>query len=173
MLMVQNGLCFVSDETVTAETQDLFLAVLICSKHWKDGEFNDFCETADFETMGKEWGEKIGKQIAEDFANGIQFDINEKIKLFAQYVKESARPVKYWTLSEDSNGGSGAHWTESVLLTCTGQLGYSRPEALDAPLELVLADYMKHAESNGIIQLMTPEEIAEVEALEKEETCST
>ncbi len=43
---------------------------------------------------------------------------------------------------------------------------------MNAPLEAVLADYMKHAESQGIIQLMSAEEIAEVEAMEESEAVS-
>lgn len=160
-LMAQMGLCFVDDQTVEASTEDLFLAVLICSKVWKDGEFEDFCETADWEQIGKSWGEQVGRQ-----GDLSAFDLTSKIKLFLQYINESVRPVKYWVLKESSGGESGAHWSQSVLVTCTGELGYTRQEALDAPIGVLLADYMKHAESQGIIQLMTAEEIAQVEEME-------
>ncbi len=83
LLMTQHGLPFIADGDATAEPQDLFLAILICSKHWKDGEFEQHCETTDFEEVGTKWGNEMGKQIAEDFAKGILFDINEKIRLFS------------------------------------------------------------------------------------------
>lgn len=153
LLMSRFGVAFVAEGEEGATLADLLTGVLICSRHWKEGEFEEFVSSGDFEKEISQWGELVG-----------MFDLNEKAKLFADYIREGSEIPHYW--EEDAGRPSGAHWTQCVLLVATGQLGYSRREALRAPLKTVLADYFKHAENQGLIRLMTESEWAIVKQAE-------
>lgn len=160
-LMARHSVAFVSDGPSEATFADLLLGVIICSKHWEEGEFEHYVESGECQSESSAWGEK--------FPLG-SFDEKEKIKLFADYISEGSRIPKYW--EENTGKTSGAHWSQSVLLTLTGQLGYTRKEALHCPLSQALADYFKHAENQGLIRLMTDDEIAMIEAAEKKEAAN-
>jgi hypothetical protein len=46
------------------------------------------------------------------------------------------------------------------------ECGYSQTEALNAPMAKALADYFKYAERNGMVTLMTDDELEQVEKME-------
>jgi hypothetical protein len=89
--------------------------------------------------------------------------LEEKAKLFLEYLSETARFPKYWLEREDSSP-SGTHWSHSVLVTLTGPLGFSEERAKSMPLREALLHYFKHAEGCGSVRLMTADEIQFAEA---------
>ena len=135
---------YVSEKSAQASREDLIFAVLVCSMRPK--EFLEFIEQADFEKQLKGWGKKVGL-----------FDLKEKSDAFQKYLDEHSKMPAVWFEQEASS--SGAHWTQSVLLCLTSELGYTREEAEEIPLSQAFHDYLKHAEINGAVKFMTDEEI--------------
>ena len=175
------GCAFVSDNRESLTREDLILACLACSMPaekfcaWiESGKLTRFekfiawiqfvfrriskaellvaftCDRWEFEVA--KWGHKVGL-----------FDLEEKARLFMAYMDESARFPKYWLEREDSSP-SGSHWSHSVLVTLTGNLGFTEDRAMSMPLREALLHFFKHAESVGTVRLMTQDEIAETEA---------
>jgi hypothetical protein len=157
--MARFNVGFVSEDSVSATIDDLVLGVLICSKTYQ--EFLDFLEQDDVEEQVKSWGAKC-----------IQMDVPAKVKLFLDYITQGSVMPKYW--DEGSGQSSGAHWTQSVKLILTSELGYTNGEALNIPLTQAFADFFKFCESKGTVRLMTVDEIAQIEAqvqAQKEAEC--
>jgi hypothetical protein len=143
---------------------DLLLGLCICSRTYQ--EFLEFIEDPGaFEGWLNHWGREVKRAIKRD----KHFNMFEKFLSFRRYMNEGTQVPKYW---EGDNSGeaasSGAHWSQSVLLVLTGELGYSQNEALNLPLSKALADYFKFAERNGLVTLMSDEEVSLIEAREKE-----
>ena len=139
---------FVSDTEKSATLSDLTLGVLCCSMTPK--EFATFVESPTFAEDCKEWGNKVGI-----------FDIPEKAQLFTDYIAAHSVVPKYW--EEEKTGASGAHWAQCLEVTLRGKLGWTSDEIDSEPLSKAFADYFKHAENEGSIKLMTPEEVAFIE----------
>jgi hypothetical protein len=93
-----------------------------------------------------------------------RFSILDVISAFGDYMRFEL--PKYWENETDGAGESGAHWSQSLLCMLTGQLGYTRSQALNAPLSQAFADAYKLAETNGRLILMTEDEIDLVEQME-------
>lgn len=141
---------------------DLLLAIAICSRTYE--EFLEFInDEPSFNKWAKDWGKQVKKQSKKD----KNFNLLYKFMLFENYMKEGIQVPKYFE-GENANEGdpSGAHWTQSVLLILTSELGYSYSEALNMPLSKALADYYKWAENNGSVTLMNDEELEIVEGIE-------
>ena len=139
---------FVSDTERNATLADLTLGVLCCSKTPRD--FLAFIELPTFADDCKEWGKSIGV-----------FDVPAKAKMFFDYIEAHSVVPKYW--EEEKTGVSGAHWAQCLEVTLRGKLGWTGAEIDSEPLSKAFADYFKHAENEGSIKLMTPEEIALIE----------
>lgn len=86
------------------------------------------------------------------------FNVIEKMGLFKAYLEAGGQVPKYWDESEDKQK-SGAHWAQSVEVVLRGELGWTDEEINEAPLTKALADYFRFAESQGLIRLMTPQEL--------------
>ena len=176
------GCAFVSDDKTELTREDLILACLVCSMpadefdRWIESGKLNFWQKAfawlrfifrninqgelaiaftgtRWEFEAATWGRKVGA-----------FDLEEKARVFLEYVNESARFPKYWLEREDSTP-SGTHWSHSVLVTLTGQCGFTETRAKSMPLREALLHFFKHAESCGSVRLMTADEIAETEAV--------
>lgn len=139
---------FVADVDQPATLADLTLGVLCCSMTPK--EFLTFMESPTFADDCKEWGNKVGV-----------FSIEEKAKLFTAYIDAHSIVPKYWEEKEGS--ASGAHWAQCLEVTLRGKLGWTTDDIDSQPLSKAFADYFKHAENEGMIKLMTAEEIALIE----------
>ncbi len=150
LLMERFEVAFVSDKDAVANLDDLILGVLICSMHYE--EFLDFLFASDFEEQVRTWGNDVK----------ADFDLNEKCRLFNDYiVKGSEQPVFFY---ESEGKPSGAHWAEMIKLVLTGELGYTSSEALNLPLSQAFHEFFKNAENKGIVSLARPEEIAAMNA---------
>lgn len=130
------------------ELADLLLAVLICSL--QHAEFLAFIEQKNFAREIARWGKRIGL-----------FDVEEKSALFQLYLAASLREPDYLPLQPADEGGD---WAQSLKLTLTTRLNHSEAEALDMPLSKALADYFKLAENEGLIRLLTAEDLADAAA---------
>lgn len=156
LLMHRFDVAFVAEGNATADFSDLVMGVLICSKHWRDGEFEDFIESDKWEEEIQQWGERVGLLTKEEKL--------ERLRLFEKYITDNSAIPEHWKLEQGR--ASAAHLTQCLLNTSTVSLGYSRKEAIHAPLRQVLSDYFYHAESQGLVQLATNEEIELIEAAE-------
>lgn len=149
-------LAFASDNPIEPTIDDLSMAVAICSKTYE--EFQDWYYAVEKQDARNEqlykWGEECGP-----------FDLLEKISLFNKYLKESLIIPKYWE-SNGEKSTSGAHWSQSVLLTLTSDLGYTQNEAINTPLGKAFMDFFKNAENKGLLTLMTAEDESLIAAME-------
>lgn len=143
-LLKRHQCAFVSDSEQQASREDLIFGVLCCSM--KVNEFEIFLDAPDFLEQVKEWGAKIGL-----------FDCGEKAKLFKDYLDAHNIVPPYW--EENEGTASGAHWSQCVEVTLRSKVGWSKEEIDSEPLSKAFADYFKYAESEGMIRLMTSQEI--------------
>lgn len=154
LLMSRFEVAFVAEGEAVATFDDLVTGVLICSKHWKEGEFEEYIGSDQWKKDVEEWGGKIGILTVNEQ--------NEKIQLFQEFIKEGSEVPQY---SEENDGkSSSAHWTQCLILTLTRELGYTRRDALRCPLKQALADYFHYAESQGLIKLFTAADFAAADA---------
>lgn len=164
ILMDRFDVAFVKSGEAYAKTEDLIFGVLICSKHWDEGEFEIYALTEQCEKDVSEWYSRL-----TDNAQNIQpLDFVGRAKLFQKYVTEHSQEPAFWRLNQGS-AASGAHWTQCVLLTLISYCGYSRKEALHCPLSQALSDYYRYAETQGIVSLMTQAELEEISTLKAQE----
>ena len=183
MLLQRHGCAFVSHEKETATRADLIFAVLVCSmtfdefQSWSEVRrvtLSDRLKTTALLCIGMaslqelecawcgsrstfsvmQWGRKIGA-----------FNLEEKCQLFQRYLFEHSEFPKYWDEGSGNGKESGSHWSHNVYLVLTGDLGFSRTEALNMPLREGLLHYFKHAEALGVASLMTDREIKETDGL--------
>jgi len=162
---------FVSDGEARAGISDLLLGLVICSM-----SVDDFLASLDNGTLEKEirnWGRKVCRWpllsllpfIGKHWRKKHVFDFREKCALFQRYLLDGSEMPKYWDQSEGGKE-SGAHWSQSVEVVLRGELGWSAEEINEAPLTKAFADYFRWAESNGLVQLMTPQEVELIKATE-------
>lgn len=153
ILMQKFQCAFVADTPTAATLDDLLLGVLICSMSY--AEFLEFLDQEDFNAEILEWGRRAGA-----------FDLNEKSRRFLDYIKAGSALPPYWEESPGTAGGG--HWSLALKVALTSELGYTHDEALNLPLVEGFLDYFKLAENRGLVRLMTPDEVATLNALEKE-----
>ena len=165
---------FVAEGEVTATAGDLLLAVLICSMGVD--EFINFTAHKEFGNQIRRWGRRMGfyppkylswpiigkllKRIKVDEAidESDAAYLTGQIKLFEKYVQESSVSPPYF---DETPGDrmSGAHWSQSIEVALRGDLGWTRDEINEEPLNKAMWDYFKHMENQGMIRLMTAQEI--------------
>lgn len=139
---------FVADGEAHATAEDLLLGVLVCSREPK--EFLRMIESPTFKQDARAFGDSVGI-----------FDLKEKCLMFADYIAEHSAQQPYW---EEANEGktSGAHWAQCLEVTLRSKLGWTSEDIDTHPISKAFADYFKLAESEGMIRLMTADEIAEI-----------
>lgn len=179
-ILTRHGCAFVADSVHAASRKDLILACLVCSmtyEQWLEFStpdpltfwqktkaviFGSFPEkraalaNKAIELTVLKWGRTIGI-----------FDLKSKAELFQQYLTANTISPKYWVLRE-SKEESGGHWAHNILVTLTGELGFTHSEAVNMPLREAMVHFYKHAESLGIVRLMTPDEIKLADDMEME-----
>lgn len=138
---------FVSDEALSPTQADLIVGVLICSKTWEQGM--QFIDRGKFGEVAK-WAEETGP-----------FDLAEKSKLFKEYIETGSEMPKFIEMDDEPRKPSGAHWVQAVKLCLMSSVGYTESQVMNIPLRQAFADYFKYAESQGLVRLMTAEELDE------------
>lgn len=156
LILKRFGCAFVSETDARATREDLVFGVLVCSMD--HDEFLAFMDHAEFLKSIQKWGHEVGL-----------FDLKEKALLFQRYIEEGTQQPKFW-IEQDDNDPSGSHWSQVMITTLRGKLGYTRHEVLNAPLTRAFSDFYKFAEESGIVRIMTDEEIAKSGEREKAET---
>lgn len=102
------------------------------------------------------WGQRCGK-----------FDLEEKSKLFHDYIRHHSTVPGYWVIDEPKpSQRSGAHWAHRVIAGLTAQCGYTAVEAHNLPVGKCLYDYLLAAEQTGSIRLMSDEQMALADQME-------
>lgn len=144
LLLQRFGCRFIEDDKTTVGRDDLILGVLICSR--KHREFLEFIETDDFTQHLRDWGKKVSL-----------FDFPAKARLFASYLQESLKQPEHTSIKPGDDRGD---WAQNLKMTLMTRLNHTEETALDMPLSQALADYYNLAESEGLIRLITPEDIA-------------
>jgi hypothetical protein len=166
-LMQRFNCAFSSEnEETLGNVEDLLLAISICSRTYE--EFIEFInDPAHFNKWCKQWGIEVTKALKKD----KNFNFLHKMMLFKEYMKNGLIVPKFFEGDNQGDGKtSGAHWSQSVLLVLTGELGYTYSEAVNMPLSKALADYFKWAEKGGMVTLMNDDELEAVAEIEKGET---
>lgn len=169
------GCAFVSDKEERATLSDLLLGVVVCSMpttveagndpFWQwlgrtDGGWRYKFYSLWQRLMRKPvatpaeydaylWGKKTG-----------EIDLPAKVKLFSDYMEQCSAATAYVEEHRQDAKLSGAHWTQSVLSCLVSKCGYSMQEALNLPVSRALADFLKHAESEGAVRLLPEEALA-------------
>lgn len=149
LLLQRFGCAFIQEEIGTASVEDLILGVLVCSMTHR--EFLEFLEQKNFLKQTQAWGKKLGL-----------IDFQEKALLFQQYLKQGLHEPDYVALKPQNTGGGD--WAQNLKITLMTQLNYTENQALELPLSQALADYYKLAESEGLILMLTKEDLAAADA---------
>lgn len=162
-LLQRFGCAFVADDKAGAGALDLVVGVLICSM--RCDQFVAFYESNAFPRFLKKWYRgfcppwwhcllpaRRRNQRNQEFTDLLL----SRIQLFKDYIADGSRVPDYFI--ERENPASGAHWSHSVEVCLRSEVGWTREEIDEAPLSKALYDYFKHAESQGAIRLITPEE---------------
>jgi hypothetical protein len=145
LLLLQRFDCaFLADTPTTATKADLILGVLVCSM--RPVEFLDFLESPSFVREVATWGKKIKK-----------FDFTAKAELFRQYLAAALQEPEYIAIQP---GGEEGDWVQALKLTLTTRLGYSDAEAWEMPISKAFSEYYKLAEAEGLVRVLTPEDLA-------------
>jgi hypothetical protein len=148
------GCAFVADGDATADVSDLLLGVLVChmSSDVDPGrdEFLKFIQEKGFDDEAFRWVKKVSKGC----------DIKQAMIEFAAYIEKGSAPPAYWETerSEDASE-SGAHISHVIYDCLISSLGYSPNEALNIPFSRAMFDYFRHAEAQGLIEFMHPDEV--------------
>lgn len=168
-LMRRFGVAFVDDDAAKADAGDLLLGVLICSM--RCDEFLKFANSPGFAKEIRRWSRKIFPHpwiCALPFGLGKwwrtkhAFDLREKMQLFQNYIESNSKSPRYWDESDNARL-SGAHWSHSCEVVLRGQVGWTLEEINEEPLNKAIWDYYKHMESQGLIRLMTKDEIEHID----------
>ncbi len=169
---------FVADGDATATAGDLLVSILICSMELD--EFFKMVGSPDFGKQLDRWGRKFGffppryfkfplvgkllyKLVGAAKDNADLVYLTGEIGKFQQYIQENSKSPHYWDKSENDRA-SGAHWSQSVEVVLRGQVGWTKDEIDSEPLNKAIWDFYKHMEQNGLVELMTAEEIADMNA---------
>lgn len=174
---------FVSAEKVEATAGDLLIGVLVCSMRVED--FTAFAATPDFRKQLRRWASIFGFLPPRCFAWPIVGRLLEKgfgeitgdvdlrkilgeMEKFQAYITESQTAPRYWEETQNDRS-SAAHWSQSIEATLREFQGWARAEINEEPLTKALWDYFKHCENQGLVRLMTDEEVAELDKPEDPE----
>jgi hypothetical protein len=155
---------FVAEQAAVANFGDLVLGVALCSMTCAEGAswLDSNCLLQDIRT----WSNRICPAPWIGFLPFIgvwwrkrnSFDPLDKIRLFRDYVAEASEIPKFWQLNEGSGGGA-AHWSESMEVALRGQLGWSREEIEEQPLQKAIRDFFQLLEGSGAIRLLAEGEL--------------
>lgn len=127
--------------------EDLVFAFGVCSQRaWPDA-FNWANDLDACKSFYKELDEELVKQVEK-------LDLVISIQSLREHIHTNFKIPDYVVERENDGVESGTYWIQSVLLTLTSELNYTRSEALNAPISLAIADYCWQLEKNGLIRIM-------------------
>ncbi len=170
------GCAFVAEQEQTATLSDLLLGVVVCSMptaveqdkdefwkwlarteggwRWKIYRFYQWLRSKPIATPAEHeaflWGKRVG-----------EIDFPAKVKLFSDYMDAcSVAPPYVEEQQSTPPKPSGAHWTQKVLAALVSKCGYTMDEALNVPISRALSDFIKQAETDGVVRILPAEALA-------------
>lgn len=157
---------FVSEQEVKAEAADLIIGVLVCSM--RCNEFIELYDSHNLEKLLRRWSRSISPLpwigflpiVGKWWRKRYSFDMFEKMNLFKRYIEQGSETPKYFDESGEK-GVSGAHWSHSIEVSLRRECNWDREEIDEGPLSKALADYFKFLENEGLVRLMTEEDIVQ------------
>lgn len=179
-LMARFNCAWCADEPRTATAGDLLIGILICSVPCED--FETLAAQPDFKKLVQLFGELHGffkptwrsllarprmlLALIARWLNPRFYDAQdaaemlEAMQTFQKYIETDSQSPDYW---DESEGGrlSIMHWSQSIELVLMGQLNWTEKMINEKPLGKALWDYFAHMESQGLVTLMSRDEIAE------------
>lgn len=155
---------FVAEGEASAGVSDLLLGILICAMRVDD--FLQFAGSPQFHPDVRRWSRRVFPHpwlcwlpwFGPWWRRTRGFNVVEKIALFQNYIAEAQRIPRY-TLKNNSPQTNTSHWSHSIEICLRSELGWTAEEINEAPLSKALADYFRHAESNGLVILLTDEDL--------------
>lgn len=161
---------FVDDETKTASSGDLILGVIICSRTYADAEAL-ILDLEQLETLAQAMASETGEASidASDSRDSDEWVI-KKIQLFNEYITKGSAMPGYFENPIDGGVPMNMrqHWSQNVYLSLISDCGYTREEAMNAPLSKAFFDHLAFLEKQGAIQIMSQQEIDALNAVGKE-----
>jgi hypothetical protein len=155
MLLLRHESGFLSEGGIKAG--DLEFAIFICCHEYD--EAREQLERPDLAELLKEWAKKCGA-----------FDYREKCGAFLDYLRDGSAMPELLPIDEEKTGRTpGAPFLQLVKVTVMGELGYTRHEALNAPLGEVLHDYWAYHERKGQAKILGPNEQQHLDMAASEE----
>jgi hypothetical protein len=150
---------FTADDERTATMADLILGIVVCSM--RCDEFFSLMESPEFGTELKRLGQRIRDEITADKC----FSLLEKYGLFQSYIMASTKIPEYFD-EMDERPESFAHWSHNLEISLRSELNYSDEQINEGPISKALYDFLKHAENQGSIRIVTDAEIDQGKANE-------
>jgi len=156
----------VADETITGPLSesivgDLIKGVLICSRSMQDAE----TLVRNIDLM-----ESLAEQLGTSNPYRSVVGLDDSVVEFQRYISEGSRMPGYYALPNESQPMQlHQGWVQNVLLSLVTNCGYTRSEALNAPLGQVLFDHLGYLEKQGAIRLVSAQELEEIKLAEAEE----
>jgi hypothetical protein len=155
---------FVADESRAAGVEDLLLGVLVCSMRVED--FLELAASPRFNREIRAWGKRVAPWAWLTLIPGVRgwylrrLDGNLAVRmaLFQDYVAK-AQEVPRYTRLQNSPATHAAHWAHSLEVTLRHELNWSAEEIGEAPLQKALADYFSFAAQQGILSLVSDEDV--------------
>ena len=163
-LLNRFNVAFAADGDATASVPDLLLGVLICSM--RVDEFLAFVDRPEFNREMRRWSRRLFPHvwicalpwIGKWWRRTRGFNAIEKMSAFQTYIADAQRLPRY-TMKENSPRTNSSHWAHNMEICLRSELGWSGEEINEAPLSKALADYFAYAESNGLVSLLTDEDM--------------
>lgn len=167
------GCAFVSEKETQATLSDLILGCVVCSMPTAvDQEQDPFWQWLGRTRGGlryrlycvKQWLLRKPKATPAEYDAFLwgqsigAIDLGAKVELFASYMDQCSAAPPYVEERGQSSKPSGAHWTQAVLSSLVSKCGYTMEEALNVPVSRALADFIKQAESDGMVRII-PQEV--------------
>lgn len=151
-LLSRYKVAYVSDHIAEATFRDLILGVLICSK--SVAEFNQLINSPKASKQIEKWAKKALYPICNGYL---------AMSEFKQFIENNSKSPRYFEEANSGGKTSGAHWSQTCEVVLRGQLGWSKEEVDEEPLNKAIYDFYKHMEQQGCVSLMSPEEIIEAD----------
>jgi hypothetical protein len=155
---------FVAEESRVVSFGDLILGVCLCSMTcaaaaaWLDSKhcLRDI----------RRWSRRISPApwlrrlpwIGRWWEARTSFNPLEKIKLFQRYISEASALPEYWDES-DGRASGASHWSESMEVGLRSQLGWSKEEVEEQPLQKAIRDFFQLLEGSGAIRMLADGEL--------------
>ena len=152
----------VGDYTILRSVDSPFLDE---SRH-QDADYDDLlfafavCTSKDYDEADALVGDyHASKKYAEEM-EGILIQQSEKLNLresidtMQEYIDKGFKIPLYSIQSNDTVKESGTFWLQSVILTLTSELGYTRQEVFNTPMSQAISDYLWQLEKNGSVRIL-------------------